>query len=119
MNNHQAVLAALEAHAPLVAAVGGRIRPDMARPNDNYPFVVFRRSDYEEELHLDDSVSAIREEFEVECWGERRSQTVQIAQLAIAALRAAGLAPEKGEPDSMEPEFLQQVNIIKVEIITT
>lgn len=119
MSSHLAVQTALKAHAGLAALVGARIRPDFAAPEDAYPFVLFKRSRYFKHRGLDNTVHAIEEVFDIECWGSTRAEAVNVFEQATAALEAADLDPEDGEPDGIDPELLERVNVISVTIWTT
>lgn len=118
-NSHSAVQGALKAHAPLVTKVHSLIRPDTSLPGDAYPMVVFRRSDYLKHRNLDGSTAAEWEEFEFECWGRTRSEALEVMGLVMDALEAAGFEPEKGDPDGIDPQFIELVSVLKLEIWTT
>lgn len=116
MSSHALIKTALEAHAALAALVGTRIRPDLAQADDDYPFVIFKRSDLDISYHLNGSISTKREVFEVECWGRSRSEAINVFEQALGALLAAELEPERGEPDGIDPELLERVNVITVDV---
>ena len=116
MSSHTLIMTALEAHAGLAAQVGTRIRADLAKAEDDYPFVIFKRSDLDIGYHLDGSISYTYEEFEVECWGRSRSQAIDVFEQALGALHAAELEPRRGQPDGIDPELLERVNVITVEV---
>lgn len=119
MSSHHLIKAALESHAPLAAAVGGRIRVDFAKEDDAYPFVVFKRSALEREKGIDGKVQATKETFEVEAWAHTRDGSISISELAMAALDAADLDPEEGQPDGVDPELRDRVTVLTVEVWTT
>lgn len=114
MSAHALVQSALDAHAGLAALVGTRIRADLARPDDDLPFVVFKRADLDIVAGMDGSLLGQAETFEVECWGARRSEAVNVAEQTILALAAAHLTPEKGSPDGIDPEQLDRVVVLTV-----
>lgn len=118
MSSHALIQSTLAGHAGLAALVGTRIRADLAEPADAYPFVVFKRSDYEESLGLDDSVQARRETFQIECWGATRSQSVDVSEQVFAALRAGGIPGSGADPDGIDPEVLARAVVVSTDVWT-
>lgn len=118
MASHALVIAALAAHPGLAALVGTRIRVDYAEAADRYPFVVVKRADFSRTPDLSGAVNLITETFEVECWGEDRVQAVNLMEQALLALDAADLPPERGQPDGVDPELLNKVCVLVVDVLT-
>lgn len=116
MSSHALVQAALDAHAPLVAVVGARIWPDLAKEGAPYPLVVFRRTRLERIIGLAGIVLGTDETFAVECWAHTRGDSVALSELVFAALDVAGLTAETAEPDGIDPELLDRVTVLAVEI---
>lgn len=105
-------------HAPLVAMVGQRIRADLARAEDELPFVVFKRASFEKVTGLDGSVHARRDTFQIECWGKTRADSSTLADLVDDALRAGDLDPDESDPDSIDPEVGARAVVLNVDIWT-
>lgn len=116
MSSHVLIKTALAGHPGLAALVGTRIRPDLADPDDNYPFVVFKRSGLQRITGFNGTVHGQIETFDIECWADSRSQSVDVFEQALQALDAAGLVAEEGEPDGMDPELLQHVTVARVDV---
>lgn len=116
MSSHAIVQAALDAHAPLVAAVGTRIWPDLAKEGAPYPLVVFKRTGLTRITGLANVVLGTIETFAIECWAHTRGDSVALSELVFAALDAAGLSADNAEPDGIDPELLDRVTVIAVEI---
>lgn len=104
MSSHALVQAALDAHAPLVALVGQRIRPDLAEATDELPFIVFKRASLTRHAGMDGTVLGETETFEIDCWGGTRSLSISLSELVLDALDAAGLTAETALPDGIDPE---------------
>lgn len=116
MSSHTLVQAALVAHGGLAALVGTRIRPDLARPEDDFPFVVFKRSGLTRHTGLDGTVHGTTETFDVECWGGTRAMSINVSEQALLALDAAHLPAEEAGPDGIDPEQLDRVTVLTVYI---
>lgn len=110
--------AVLAAHAGLVALVSDRIRADLADELDATPFVVFKRVGIEPTYGLDNSELARKETFQVECWGDTRGSSSDVAEQVIAALKAAGLPPSPSDPDALDPDIGARAVVLNVEIWT-
>ena len=116
MSSHELVKTALLAHPGLAALVAGRIRVDYAKESDAYPFVVFKRAGLDIHRGIDGSRHGQTETYEIECWADTRSQSVDVSEQAIAALEAAQLYPEQVQADGVDPELLARVTVLSVEI---
>lgn len=116
MSRHAEVKAALEAHPGLQALVGQRIRVDLANEDDAYPFVVYKRSSLDKTLGLDNSVHATQEIFEIECWAHNRSQSIDVSEQVMLAMADADLPVETAQPDGIDPQMLERVTVLTVEI---
>lgn len=116
MSSHAAVQAALDAHAPLVAQVGARIWPDLAQEGAAYPLIVFKRTSLQRIKGLAGVTLGQIETFAIECWAHTRGESVALSELALDALDAAGLSAESAEPDGIDPELLDRVTVLSVEI---
>ncbi len=99
-------LAALAAHAPLVALVGDRIAQDALPPGEVYPVVVYSvRHDYTAGLkgvQLADQASIA-----VQCWGETgesASATADAVQAAVAAVASSAGACTLGRATTFDDE---------------
>lgn len=108
--------AVLTGHAPLVARVGSRIRSDIAAPGDVLPLIVFQRVSVAPEYNLGNEVVATRSTFQVECWGNTRSESSDVAELVIAALAAADLPIDPSDPDALDPETAQRAVVLNLDI---
>ena len=116
MSAHAEIKTALDASAGLAALVGVRIRADLAQEKDAFPFVVFKRTDYLPEYGLDNSVHAVREIFAIECWGETRSQSVDVSEQVLLALADAGLPATNADPDGIDPDVLARATVLNVDV---
>lgn len=116
MSSHALIQSALTSHPGLTALVGTRIRPDLARPEDAFPFVVFKRTALVRHKGLDGTVHGVTETFEIECWGEYRSQSVDVSEQALLALDAAQLDASEAGPDGVDPEMLERVTVLTVDV---
>ncbi|MEJ1935959.1 DUF3168 domain-containing protein [Nostoc sp. NIES-2111] len=116
MSSHALIQTALMSFPGLVALVGQRIRPDLARPEDDFPFVVFKRAALVRHKGLDGTVHGTTETFEIECWGSHRSQSVDVSEQALLALDAAHLDASDAGPDGVDPDQLDRVTVLTVEI---
>lgn len=110
--------AALVGDVPLAAVVGSRVRSDLAKEGDLLPLIVFRRFSVALEYGLDNSVHARRDTFQIECWGETRDKSSDVADLVINALAAVGLPIEPSDPDALDPETAQRAVVLNVDIWT-
>ena len=110
--------AVLLAHTPLAALVGQRVRADLGHEADVYPFVVFKRASFEKVTGLDGSVHARRDTFQVECWGETRAESSDLADLVDDALRAGELDPDESDPDAIDPEIGARAVVLNVDLWT-
>lgn len=116
MSSHALIQTALAAHAGLAALVGTRIRADLSREGDAFPFVVFKRASLTRHTGLDGTVHGTSETFEVECWGGTRALSVDVSEQAALALDAAHLSAEEAGPDGIDPEMLDRVVVLTVDI---
>ena len=99
-----------------LAAMVTAVRADLAVETDGYPFVVFKRVGIEPLFGLDNTLHLTKETFQVECWGEHRSQSSDVAELVIAALIVAGMPPSPSDPDAIDPEIGARAVVLNVEI---
>ncbi|MCR5864652.1 DUF3168 domain-containing protein [Aquincola sp. J276] len=106
----------LASYAPLTALCGDRIRVDLAREEDDYPFIVFKRVSFQRITGLDGSVHARRDTFQVECWAGSRAASSALAELADEALRAGELDPDESDPDSIDPEIGARAVVLNVDM---
>lgn len=112
----ETVRSALLAHSPLTAQVGQRIRADLAAEADALPLIVLRQIGYIPHGGLDDSVHAGQYTVQVEAWGDTRSASAALQQLAEAALRAAGLPPDDADPDGLDPDTAARAAVLNVDV---
>lgn len=84
--------AALIAHAPLMALLGSdaRIAQNAVTPSIGTPCVVYGSTRIPD-FHLDDSAGATNVQFTAQCWGETASIAADVADAAVAALRAVSV----------------------------
>lgn len=94
---------ALAGHAPLVAMVSGRIRPDRVEQAEPFPFVVYRRASFEEQRGLDGTLFGTRHTFQVEAWDKTRAGSLDVAEVCLQALAAAPLMTSTSDPDAYDP----------------
>lgn len=118
MTAAETLRATLVADAAVATAVGARVRFDEAHQGDEYPFIVLRQSGNEPIRGLDGSLHCRRESFQVESWGETRSQSAALHQLVELALDAADMAPEPADPDGLDPEVGARACVWNVDIWT-
>lgn len=116
MSSHALIQAALDAHAGLAVLVGTRIYADLAPEGADFPFVIFKRSALLRHTGLDGTVHGTTETFEVECWAENRSRSVDVSEQALLALDAADLTADEAGPDGIDPELLDRVTVLTVDI---
>jgi hypothetical protein len=116
MSSHLLVLQALQADPALVALVGGRIRVDFAEAGDAYPFVIIKRAGLDFVRGLGGQRLGQVETFEIECWGNTRSESVAVSEQANLALEAAQLYATQAQPDGVDPDLLARVTVLSVDI---
>jgi hypothetical protein len=109
---------ALLAHAELTALVGQRVRFDMGAETDICPFLVLRQVGNSPERGLDGTLHARRETFQVESWGDTRSQSATVHAAVEAALAAAEIWPDEADPDALDPEVGARACVWNVDIWT-
>lgn len=80
-------VAALDAHAPLVALVGTRISKNEVDQDAALPLVVFNAS-HDPQIGIDGAVQVTQSTFTVECWAEDGDQAAAVADAVEAALAA-------------------------------
>lgn len=110
--------AALLAYAPLTALVGARVRFDMGAEADAYPFLVLRQVGNSPQRGIDGSLHARRETFQIESWGETRSNSASVHVLVEAALGVAELWPDEADPDAIDPEIGARACVWTVDVWT-
>lgn len=116
MRSADELRAALAGYEPLVELVGSRIRSDIAKTGDVLPLVVFRRFAIAKEYGIDNTPLARRETFQIECWGETRDKSSDVAELVMEALEAVGLPVETSDPDALDPQTAQRAVVLNVDI---
>jgi hypothetical protein len=116
MSSHLLVMQALQADPALVALVGDRIRVDFAEVGDAYPFVIVKRAGLDFIRGLGGIRLGTVETFEVDCWGNTRSESVAVSEQANLALEAAQLYATQAQPDGVDPDLLARVTVLSVEI---
>lgn len=109
---------ALLAHAGLTALVGQRVRFDLGAEADAYPFIVLRQVSNSPQRGLDGSLHARREVFQVESWGETRSQSAQVHAQVEAALSVVDLWPDEADPDALDPDIGARACVWNVDVWT-
>jgi len=112
------VRAALIGGSPLTSA-GTKVRQDAADEQDDYPFIIFRRTEVDRQRGLVGELLAVRETFQVECWGENREASDVLEAEAVSTLEAAGLYPDGNEPDGLDPEVRVRAAVFSVDVWTT
>jgi hypothetical protein len=110
--------AALATDSAVAGMVGQRIRFDMAAETDAFPFIVLRQVANRPERGINGSLHARRESFQVEAWGETRSQSVALHALIEQALVTADMWPEEADPDALDPEIGARACVWTVHIWT-
>ena len=108
--------AALLAHAPLVSRIGQRVRQDMGKEKDPFPYVIFRQVADKPERGIDGSLHARREVFQVESWGKTREESAEIHRLVEAALDVVELWPEEADPEALDPDVGARACVWTVDI---
>lgn len=119
MTGGEIIRAALIAGSPLPTDAGLKVRQDAADEQDNEPFIIFRRVDVERQRGLDGTLLAMKETFNVECWGETRADSDALEYQAIAALNAAGRFCDGNEVDGLDPDVKVRAAVFAVDIWTT
>lgn len=118
MTGGEQLRAALTAASPNTDA-GSRVRQDAADEDDQYPFIIFRRVSVERQRGLDGTLLAMRETFQVECWGQTREESDALEDQALEALQAAGLYADGNEVDGLDPEVKVRAAVFNVDVWTT
>jgi hypothetical protein len=116
MTSAETIRAALLASGPLATLTASHIRSDMAEADDPFPFIVFKRISIDPTYGLSNALLARKDTFQVECWGSTRSQSSDVAELAILALAAAGLPMIPSNPDAIDPQILARAVVLNVEL---
>lgn len=119
MTGGERIRAALTSGSPDPTDAGTRARQDAADESDVYPFIIFRRTDVDRQRGIGGELLALRETFQVECWGETRAQSDDLETQAVAALEAAGFYPDGNEPDGLDPEVKVRAAVFMVDVWTT
>lgn len=109
---------ALLAHTALTDVIGDRVRQDLGKAEDSYPFVVFKQTGKESIRGLDGSLHCKADDFQVESWGVTRAASAAIHDLVEAALLAADIECDPAEPDAIDPEVWAKACIWNVRIWT-
>ncbi|WP_349745237.1 tail completion protein gp17 [Roseateles cavernae] len=114
--SHQDLRAALLAFPGLTALVGQSVHIDFAPAEAPQPFVVVKGDGIEYIRGLDGSRHGQIERFDVEAWADRRSVAVAVSEQCLLALEAASYWPESKQPDGIDPELLERVCVLTLEI---
>lgn len=118
MTGGERVRAALISGSPMTSA-GTKVRQDAADEEDEYPFIIFRRTEVERQRGVGGELLATRETFQVECWGENRAASDTLEAEAVSALEATGLYPDGNEPDGLDPDVRVRAAVFTVDVWTT
>jgi hypothetical protein len=119
VNGGELIRAALISGSPDPTSAGTRVRQDAAKDDDPYPFIIFRRIDVDRQRGLGGGLLAMRETFQVECWGENREESDELESQAVAALEAAGFYPDGNEVDGIDPEVKVRAGVFTLDVWTT
>ena len=119
MTGGERIRAALIAGSPDPTGAGTKVRQDAADENDEYPFIIFRRTDVVRDRGLDGTLLSMVETFQVECWGETREESDDLETQAVAALEAAGFYPNGNEVDGLDPDVKVRAAVFMVDVWTT
>lgn len=111
--------AALLDNTDLVAIVGTKVRADQADDKDEFPYVIFRRTNVKRELGLDNTLLSREDVYEIECWHEQRLQADAMADLVVEALLAAGIVPDDNDPDALDPELVKRCAVVTCTVWAT
>lgn len=82
---------------------GAKVRIDSGIETDRYPLVVGHRVDVKREYGLDNTLLEHKETYQLECWGETRSEADELADECAALLEAAGFPLDPNGPDGIDP----------------
>lgn len=119
MTGGEIIRSVLVTGSPYPTSAADKVRQDAANQKDVEPFVIFRRVKVTRTRGLDNTVLAVCEAFNVECWGMTRADSDQLEAEAIAALEAKGYLAEDNEPDGLDPEVVVKAAVFQVCIWTT
>lgn len=114
MTGGERIRAALVTGSPYPTSAGDKCRQDAADQKDVEPFIIFRRVKVQRTRGLDNTLLAMCETFQVECWGMTRGASDDLEAQAIAALEAVGLLAEDNEPDGLDPEVVVKAAVFVV-----
>jgi hypothetical protein len=105
--------AALLAHAPLVAVVpAASISIDAVLPTAARPYIAFSKQSTTRDLGLGNALLGTTTTLDVQCIGNSRAQAIQVAELVVAALDAAG------QPSEQASAGYDADNDIEAEVVT-
>lgn len=104
--------AALVGSTALTNIVGQRIRVDQADEKDEFPYIVFRRVNVRRDYGLDNTLLSRADDFEIECWHEKRLSADDMANLVVQALTTAGIVPNDNDPDAVDPELVKRCAVV-------
>lgn len=78
--------------------------PDVPDDGENpYPFVVGHRVAVKRDYGLDNTLLEHKETYMLECWGETRNESNELADEVAATLEVGGFPPDDNGPDGLDP----------------
>jgi hypothetical protein len=104
--------------SPYATAAADRVRANAADPEDVPPYIIFRRTAVHRDWGLDNTLLAMRETFNIECWGETPAKSQELEQQVVTALVAAGIPTNDNDSDGLDPKMQLDVSAVNVDIWT-
>lgn len=80
-----------------------RVHIDSAVDGEQYPVVVGHRVAVKRDYGLDNTLLEHKETYQLECWGETRSQADELADEVAQILEANGFPLDDNAPDGLDP----------------
>lgn len=104
--------------SPYATDAGEAVRSDAADEKDDYPFIVFRRTNVFRDWGLDNTLMGTRETFQIECWDETPAKAQVLEQQVVEAFLTIGVPTLPNDPDAQDPTVLVNCAVVNVDIWT-
>lgn len=84
-------------------AAGDRVHIDSAVDGEKYPVIVGHRVAVKRDYGLDNTLLEHKETYQLECWGETRSKSDELADQVAQILETNGFPLDDNAPDGLDP----------------
>lgn len=107
---------ALLAHAPLLALMPAeRISVDLVDADAPRPYIAFSKQGVQRDRSMSGQLLATITNIDVQCVGASRTNAIEVADLVVAALEAAGMPPDGGSA-GYDPELDIEAEVVSVTV---